>query len=395
MKNLDAKCPVTFALVMHKTVLGLGPAPELEKFLRRHTKSQIVYITHPLLFIKESYKLSSTYIMQIDGIILDRKIAYHWQLPEAILLVKDFIYTCVWIIGSKKKMDIYFGFDCLNAFTGLCLKFLGRVKIVIYYGVDYFPTRYSNPLLNYLYHLLDRICVKYCDETWNVSSQMKKARAEKGMKSDQYSRQYTVPMGIWFDEINRVSLDKIDHFSMFYIGTLIDYMGVDMVIRALPEIIKKFPKTKLDIVGIGEDKDRLMSLSNRLRLNAHIRFHGMLTEGRKREMLFKRSAIGLALFNTKILDDKVKNADPAKLKEYISYGMPIIVTDAIAHTREIRKARCGIVIPYEEGAFIQAVSKLFSDTKQYALYRSNALTYAHQFDWNSIFKRNIERIMKL
>jgi glycosyltransferase involved in cell wall biosynthesis len=379
-------------IAMHNSVLGHGPAPNLKKYLLKQKIGRLVYIAHPLLFIKENYALSSTYTKYVDGRVVDQKTAHHWKLPEMLLYIKDFLYTCIWIIGSHEKVDIYFGFDNLNALSGLCLKLLGRVNKVIYYGIDYFPTRFSNPLLNEVYHCIDKICVKYCDETWNASPQMAKARKKRGMTGAAYKRQYTVPMGIWYNEVKRKPVASPNRFKLFFIGTLVDYMGLDLVIPGMSELVKKFPKIRLDIVGIGEEKEKLERLAHNLHLTRYIHFYGLLTKGRKREQLFQNASIGLAPFNTEILDAKVKNADPVKLKEYTAYGIPIIVTDAISNVEQIRRSGCGVIIPYNEQAFIRAVEYLFSDKKRYERYYYDALMYAKSFDWEYIFSKNLKRL---
>jgi len=379
-------------IAMHNSVLGHGPAPNLEKYLLKQKCDGLVYIAHPLLFIKESYALSSTFTKYTNGNVVEKKTAYHWKLPETFLYIKDFLYTSYWVFSLKAKTDIFFGFDNLNALAGLCLKLLGKVDRVIYYGIDYFPTRFSNPVLNSVYHWIDQICVKYCDETWNASSQMAKARKKHGMIGAAYKRQYTVPMGIWYNEIKRKPASSANRFRLFFIGTLVDYMGLDLVIRGMPQLIVKFPKIRFDIVGIGEEKRKLEQLAFHLNLKKYVHFHGLLSVGGKREYLFQSASIGLATFNTMILDDKVKNADPVKLKEYTAYGIPIIVTDAISNTEQIRRSGCGVVIPYNEQAFIRAVNYLFSDKKRYEQIRSNARMYAKNYDWEYIFRTNLKRL---
>lgn len=377
---------------VHNSVLGHGPAPNLVKYLHKLKTDRLIYITHPLLFIRESYSLSSAIHYYSEGNLTDEKTAFHWRLPEILLYCKDFIYTCIWTLSLNAKVDVFFGFDNVNALSGLVLKRLGKVDKVIYYCIDYFPTRFANPLLNTLYHFIDKICVRFCDETWNASPQIAKARARKGMRGENFSRQYTVPMGIWYNEIKHSPHVLENRFRLFFIGTLMDYMGLDLVISAIPQLLKKYPEICLDIIGIGEEHDKLVQKVHVMKLDKYIHFHGLLTAGKKREYFFRNASIGLATFNTDILDEKVKNADPVKIKEYTAYGIPVIVTDAISNADEITRAGCGIVIPYRQDEFIRAVTQIFSDSKHYKQYRFKALEYAKQFDWESIFRTNVNRL---
>ena len=105
------------------------------------------------------------------------------------------------------------------------------------------------------------------------------------------------------------------------------------------------------------------------------------------------AAIGLAPFNLNILDDKVKNADPGKIKDYTSVGLPVITTKAIYTWQEVEKAKAGVIIDYSEDEFVKAVIKLLKDRNLLLQYRKNALEYSKQFDWERIFITNLTRVL--
>src|SRR3989344_4628357 len=102
--------------------------------------------------------------------------------------------TFFWCIKFGKRWDIYFAAGNLNPVAGIILREIGVVKKVVYQCLDYFPTRFENKILNWLYFHLDKFCVRFSDETWNVSSVMAEARKEKmNMDPKIYNHQYTVP----------------------------------------------------------------------------------------------------------------------------------------------------------------------------------------------------------
>ena len=292
------------------------------------------------------------------------------------------------------KYDLFIGINNLNTLAALILKRIGRVKKVIYYTIDYFPTRFENNILNSFYHLIDKVCVRFADETWNVSSVMVSAR-EKHNAVDRVinNRQYRVPIGIWYDKAPRKSFSEIDKKKLIFVGQLLPHMGVDLVIKTMPEIIKKIPSIKLEIIGGGEQKKYLMSLSKELGVQKYITFWGWVRDRRKLEKIMSDGAVGLATFNTEILDEKVKNADPGKIKDYMLLGMPIIVTNAISTINDIKKSRCGIVIKYKSSDLVSAVVQLLNDKNKLAEYRKNALAYVQQFDFGKLFEKNLSRVL--
>lgn len=63
-------------------------------------------------------------------------------------------------------------------------------------------------------------------------------------------------------------------FVVGNVGRLSEQKGMEYFIKAVPEILKKHPKTKFLIVGTGVDKERLKNLSAELKLDEYILFFG-------------------------------------------------------------------------------------------------------------------------
>jgi len=61
--------------------------------------------------------------------------------------------------------------------------------------------------------------------------------------------------------------------------------GIDMVLRALPALAERFPQMSYDVIGKGEDQQRLLRLANDLKLGSRVRFHGYISERQKSDLL--------------------------------------------------------------------------------------------------------------
>ena len=372
-----------------------GVGHVLRDFLLEQYVKNLLFIAHPLLYAKEMYKESSYFEFYTKGKLIKKSKGFHWRLPEPILYFKDFIYSIFWVYKTGLRYDCIVALDPLNSIAALILKFLGKAEKVVYYSIDYFPTRFNNPIMNRIYHLIDKISVRFCDETWNVGGRMSKARSEfNNMKGPKYlKRQHHVPIGVWFSRIKKKPLDKFDDRRLVFAGHFISYMGVDLVIKSLPKIIKKIPNIKLDLVGGGEEKQAWQKLAKKLGVEKNINYQDWISDRENFHLYLSDAAIGLAPFNINILDDKVKNADPGKIKDYASVGLPIITTKAIYTWKDIEKARCGFIINYDKRDFVNAVLKLLTNRDLLLEYRKNALEYARQFDWEEIFTKNISRVL--
>lgn len=381
-------------ITTHEHTKG-GVAHVLRNFLLEKSPKNLLFIAHPLLYIEESYSKSSYFEFYANGKLEKNHTGYHWMLPEQLLYIKDFIYTLYWTIKTGAKYDLVFAIDPLNAISGIILKILGRADKVVHYSIDYFPQRFENPAMNKIYHSLDKLAVRFSDETWNVGARMARARAlGNGMRADVYKkRQFHVPIGVWFAKIKRKPIAQFDKKKLIYAGGFVPYMGIDLVIRALPKILKKVPGTTLDIIGRGEEGEDWKNLAQELGVEKQVRFEDWMEDREAFHLRLSGAAIGLAPFNYHILDDKVKNADPGKIKDYTSVGLPVITTKAIYTWRDIEKFKCGIVIGYNENEFVKAVIKLLQNRHLLLQYRKNAVKYAKQFDWEKLFTENLSRIL--
>lgn len=381
-------------ILIHEHVIGTM-AHILRDFLLERKPENLLFIAHPLLYIEESYKKSSYFEWYVNGKLKKKHRGYHWQLPEQFLYIKDTVYTIYWAMKTRTKYQLIVALDPLNALAGLILRLLGKVDKVVYYSIDYFPTRFKNPIMNQIYHSIDKIAVRFSDETWNLGKRMAKARAEgNNMRGNEYKkRQFYTPIGVWFTRIKRKPINQFNNKKIVFVGHFVPYMGIDLVIKSLPKIIEKIPGLKFEITGMGEEITNWKKMAKDLGVEKHISYQNWIQDREKFHLYLSGAAIGLAPFNYRILDDKVKNADPGKIKDYTSSGLPVITTRAIYTWRDIEKFQCGVIVNYDVEEFAKTVIKLLTNRKLLLQYRRNALKYASQFDWEKLFTENLTRIL--
>jgi len=376
--------------------MPIGSAYDLRRFLIESKIEKLLFIAHPLTFENEFYKFTSRYEVYEHGRFINKGVSFHWRLPDIFLYIKDALYTLIWSTKFNSKYDLFVGVDPLNALAGIVLRFFGRTNKVIYCTIDYFTPRFENKVLNAIYHSIDKFCVRFCNETWNLSSQMAKAREKyNNMPRSLYNRQYTVPNGVWFNQAKRKPFNKINKKKIIFTGHLNPMQGVDLILQAMPKIIKKITDIEVEIIGRGPEYENLRSLAYDLQLEKYILFHGWINNRQKLERLLSDAAVGLATFNTNIAGDKVRNSDPAKLKDYALLGIPFITTNAIADPKEVMDMKYGIVIEYDKDQLANAVIKLLGDEKLLKEYRENALQFAKKYDNEKIFLTNLQRALGL
>ncbi len=338
-------------IIVASHVFASGPTQAVVKYLKeKNPAGRLLFIGHPLF-------------------------------PESpFLYLGHFFLTLFRVFQTKEKWDLFIGANSLNALAGVVLKYLGQVKKVVFYGVDYAPHRFENRLINSIYHLVDWMSILGADEVWSLSQRMAKARQVPQAKSK------IVSMGVWLDEIKRAPFSRVKKQTLVFAGHLLEKQGVQLVIRAIPEIMKKIPDFHFLILGKGEYKSELQKLAEKENVTARITFAGYIEDHEKMAALISQSALAIAPYAT---GDQERNftyyADPGKLKDYLAAGLPIILTDVPHNARLIAKAGCGQVVAYQKKAIAQAVIKMLADSQKLKKYRLNAIKLIQNYDWHRIY----------
>lgn len=369
-------------IVIHEATTGI--AYDLRDYLLKSGIQELLFIAHPLLYLKENFKKSSRYELYRNGKLVKRKAAFHWILPEPLLYIKDFFYTVLWCMAISNKYTIFFGVGNLNAFSGNFLKLLNRIDKVIYYVIDYVPQRFNNKLLNGIYHRIEKLCAKKSDWIWNLSPRMIEARSKRWNMN--FPNQLVVPHGVHIARIKRVFFDKINKSEILYMGMLLEKQGIQLVIESLPYILKKIPNLKLTIIGKGPYEYHLKELVKKLSLEKYIEFLGYIPSHQDLENRIAKAAIAIALYNREY-DQFSYFADPGKIKNYLGAGVPVILTDVPYVAREVVKAKCGFIIEYSKTELIHVLTEYFRDKQLMRTYRKNALDFAEKYDWDIVFAK--------
>jgi len=189
------------------------------------------------------------------------------QLP--FFIISEIIYTLRKLMISKPDL-IHAHWSLPQGLTGIiCKKVLGIPCITTVHGSDVHGLQYT------LLKALNRIVIK------NSNICTANSRASAKMVSDIAGRENTqvVPMGVdtnLFSRSEKVSIIRkkyeIDGNVLLFVGRLIRWKGVYYLIKALPEVLKQHPKTKLLIVGSGPEKKRLIQLCEELAIKNSVVF---------------------------------------------------------------------------------------------------------------------------
>jgi len=375
-------------IATHSLVYGAPQA--LREYLMLENVKELLFISHPLQ-IDGSRSTSETIIKGKSSKTQTSRLRTKTPILNYII---ESVLTFRWVFNKKTTYDLYVGVDPLNCGIGVILKKLGKVKKLVYYTIDYVPKRFLNRVLNNIYHHIDKLCVSNADETWNVSNRIAEGREKiRGLSRKTYNKQKVVPIGVWIDRVKRLPFGKIKKNQLLFVGNLLEKQGVQIVLDSIPDIVKKLPDFHFLVVGGGEYESTLKQKVKMLKLEKHVTFTGWIKEREKLDTIMADSAVAIAMYDKK-KDTFTYYADPTKLKDYLSAGLPVLLTEVPFNAHDLEKNNCGIIIRYDKQDISKAVITILKDQETLKIYRQNSVSYVSQFGWSKIFAEALKQFLQ-
>lgn len=181
-------------------------------------------------------------------------------------------------------------------------------------------------------------------------------------------------------------LAKSEYF--IYAGTLSEWQGVDIFIKALPEVMKKYPRINIVILGQGDNENQLKKIAKKI-APSNVHFLG-LRSGEETAAWLSNAKAALVSVNPK----KGYNiAQPTKIFAAAACGTPVIYSGNDAGSKLVRINDLGISVPYSK----KEISKVMINFLDTPLKNANKLNewVAKNASLEIIGNKAAESILKL
>lgn len=174
---------------------------------------------------------------------------------------------------------------------------------------------------------------------------------------------------------------------VLFFGSIRANKGLELLLKAMPLIIKDTPKVKLLIAGsmpLGETFDKYECLINELKLKDNVILEVRWIEDHEMELYFQASDIVVLPYTSFASQSGV-------LLQTYKYGKPVVVTDVGGLGETIREDKTGIVVEKIPEALAESILKLFTDKAFYHSCSQNMLKAAKEkYDWDIVAKKTME-----
>jgi len=257
------------------------------------------------------------------------------QLPFFVLFE---IAYALWIARKRKVDLVHAHWSIPQGFTGLLLREVFGIPCVIsLHGSDIYGL--GSPLVRSL-NAKVILGAKVC--TANSYATAKIARNLSGREDIQI-----IPMGVDMEFFRQATGREALHCGLgregktiLYAGRLIEWKGVEYLIRALPEVIEKHPEAKLVVVGSGPCKKDLVGVTETLNLQDKVTFLDAVSQ----EELFHYYSIADVFVLPSIVNDEGETEGlGVVLLEAMASGVPVIGTNVGGIPDIIKDGKTGLL----------------------------------------------------
>ncbi len=318
------------------------------------------------------------------------KLLYFIFLPLNYLLYFSQALTSYFKRKSRAKV-LFIGENYFCTFCGIILKKIGSVDYVIYRVMDFFPLppqgvyRY----LNRLFYVIDKFCLDNSDYIWFTTEGHIIGRERYGyFKRSEYKYEI-IPLGLDSQKFVSKAITEENRYSLVYCGVISKYHMLDLLFDVIKELNITYPKIRLNLIGSGPDEEYFKDLCQKMGLQDNIIFHGFLEEGDLFRELVANNILGIAFYRDE--ENFMKYTEPAKVKYFLSYGVPSVVSKVPLISFELSRKRVCFAVRNDKNEIVDTIRKFLSDASLQQEYKKNVTQYVKTVDIKRLLDETIER----
>jgi len=305
------------------------------------------------------------------------------QLP--FFLLCEFI--CTHKIIFRYQVDlIHSHWIVPQGLTGsLCLKIWKIPHLISSHVVDvnlFGKYRIFLPLLSLIFSNTDLICT---DSTYNKNVIENLVNLQKPCR--------VIPMGVNVP-VREINLNNHTKPVILFVGRLIEWKGVDILIKAMVSVTRTIPDAELYIVGDGPLRNELTRLADNMGLSGKITFFGVV-DNEKLSSLYQCASVHV--LPSRAYRGLVMEGLGVVLLEAMSRGVPVIGSNTGGITDIIQDGQNGFLFDSGDDRMLaEKIIDLLSNESLANQFREMGyVTVRSKFSWESVSRKFTEAYREL
>lgn len=257
--------------------------------------------------------------------------------------------------------------------------------IITVHGLSSVRVKGSYPKSDYLnlkfilYPYFEKKALRNASRVITVS-QWAKEESDKLIGVD--SKTVYIPNGVNYKKYCNIEPMQISHPSIFFIGRLVKFKGVDILIKSLQIVKKVYPDIHLYIAGNGPQSRNLKSLSRDLNLDSSITFLSFLSEEDKLKMLKSADIF--------VVPSRIETFGIVIL-EALASGIPIVASNTGGIPQILDNGKYGLLAETENSEDLaQKIIALIKNKSLRDELSEKGKQRAKEYSWDNVAFRTTE-----
>lgn len=383
-QEIDIKSGIVVKFVCTYSDGKVGVVQELAAYLAGKGES-FWYLEHPLVHGNGATSRLDRYE---SGRLVETKALGKPAKGTVSLYLKATWITFKTVRARRRMIDLFIAasnVDCVVAHVALPRK---RTK-VIYVSIDFSPKRFSNPLLNIIFRLADRLAYRWASAVWhsypNATTLKPYAPKEKCIETSH---------GNNFRRIQRQPFAQRKRSSLVYLGSVSPAAHLEAALIALKTLKPRFPDIRLHVIGEAANPAYMQSLktiATSLDVTNCVTWHGLIAESRTFERIMTELGIALCLYEM-TPEHYSWYQLPGKVFAYAACGLPTIVLDKCGPigTHETEQNHIGVVTSLD--GLAGCIAGLLDNPDMHKSLSESSEKWAAEYDWHTKFDKYLGMI---
>ncbi len=225
---------------------------------------------------------------------------------------------------------------------------------------------------------VERCSIAFADRAIAVHKPHLEALQSHGNPSGKFSVLLNTPDQRLFERISPGASRKDGFFRLVYHGTISSRQGLEVALRAIAVVRRRIPRLFFDVLGEGDDLQRLVQLTHELRLDDIVRFSGGYIAVDKLCARIRDADVGLIPI---LQDSFTQYVLPAKLLDNVFLGIPTIASRTKCIECYFDESMVRYVDAGSVDSLADAIYDLFSHPEKRRALVENADRFNKRFSW--------------
>ena len=181
------------------------------------------------------------------------------------------------------------------------------------------------------------------------------------------------------------SSEKRDPNKVVFTGAMYYHRGLDILLDAVPKIIKEIPTVKFILIGSGGEEEKLKEIVSNRKLNENVKFTGWIDRNNIPQNIAD-SSLGIGPLR---LTDVTSGALPIKVLEYMASSLPIIAQKGTLPDDVLVNEKNGYFVDGAEDLAKKIIS-LLREPEKIKIMGNESNNMAKKFSWDNVVKKILD-----